>query len=194
MREQEISVIIGLLNSDKTDIETGEEILKNINKAYNCLDSYTNISKHIFDNLTKSGKDRFYMIWCMAGFDLSYSYMRENRNPWDDRKKASMQFAFHNIESIESMFNLLSDLKIDIYSIDKSEMENKLFDRWFTSFVWNEKGIRIADSSFAWLYGFVKEWIKMHSTLKQSYYGGACNGVVITEKPKYFKKMDFPFI
>lgn len=194
MREQEVSAIIELLNSDKTDIETGEEILKNIAIAYNCLDSYTSISKHIFDNLTKSGKDRFYMIWCMAGFDLSYSYMRENRNPWDDRKKASMQFAFHNIESIENMFNLLSDLKIDIYSIDKSEMEEKLFDRWFMSFVWNEKGIRIADSSFAWLYGFVKEWIKMHSTSKQSYYGGVYNGVVITEKPKDFEKMSFPFI
>lgn len=107
MREQEVNAIIELLNSDKTDVETGEIILKHIDRAYNCLGSYSGISKSIFESLSKAGKERFYKIWCIAGFELAYSYIREDKNPWDDRKKASMQFAFRNILCIEKSSMIL---------------------------------------------------------------------------------------
>lgn len=194
MREQEVNAIIELLNSDKTDVETGEIILKHIDRAYNCLGSYSEISKSIFESLSKVGKERFYKIWCMAGFELAYSYIREDKNPWDDRKKASMQFAFRNVFCIEKIFNDFDDMQIHILSIDTKEMENELFDRWFSRKIWNERKERIEDSSLAWLYGFVRKWLTLHSTIKQSYYGGVYNGVVTIEKTNQFEEMSFPFI
>lgn len=194
MREQEVNAIIKLLNSKKTDMETGKEIEMNIGRAYNCFDDYARISKYIFDNLTKKGKDRLYMVWCVAGLDLSYYYRKVGCNPWDDRNKASMQFAYRNTGSIESMFNFLTDLKIDILSIDRTEMDDKLFNTWFRNFIWREKSIRVEDSEFAWLCGFATEWVNLHSTIKQSFYGGVCNGVIAEKNPNSFEKMCFPFI
>lgn len=48
MREQEVNAIIELLNSDKTDVETGEIILKHIDRAYNCLGSYSGNKQEYF--------------------------------------------------------------------------------------------------------------------------------------------------
>ena len=199
MRELEVNSLIDLFNSGKTDYEAGEQICVNLDSVFNCLGSYAKISKYIYDNLTKLGKERFYIIWCIAGMELYYSYVQQGCDTWDDRKKASMIFSYCNIFEIEELFNFYVDLSVDISSFRKKEdIKIDYFARWFEKKVWEKTNEKVSKTKYAWLVGFSSKWICLHSTIKQSYFGGTCRGVIELENPKgifdNLEDMCFPFI
>ena len=197
MRMDNIDALIELFNSDKTDAETGEAIYSNIDRAYNTLGSYSEISKTIFDKLTQKGKERFYIAWAVAGMELAFNWIAKDFDDWDDRKKMSEIFSYNNLSSIENLFAMYSDIKMCLSGESRDNVKAVCyFPSWLSKNIGRDKFV-----GNEWIMRFAEKWTSMHSTLKQSYFGGVFRGVIEPANPNHdfspnsqYGGIIFPFI
>ena len=187
-KTEKLKVLIEALNGDEKDEKCGEIIFDAIDNLYNTFGSYSGISEAIRENLNENGLKRFWTVWAICGMELAWHYIYVDFDEWDDRKKASEIYAYKNILSIEEMFEKNCGAKISFDGLTSFKIREK--NCGFSS--WLIKQIYMIDEDWTfvrnnrWIERLAQKFTSMHSTLKQSYFGGVVKMMGGEEK--------FPFI
>lgn len=186
-RRLSMEEMIKLLNQESLTEEDGTTICKKMGSAYNCFGSYPKKSVEIYESLTPEGKRNFILAVCISAFELAYSY-----NPdaiWiDDRKKASQIFAQNNIDWFNEKFKKLTGFMPSV----KDNEDGRYYPGDINYMEFKNNGCE-------WLIGYLSAWVTEHSTIKQSFFGGVVNGILVNKyldelKPNSDYGISFPFI
>jgi len=183
--------MILLLDNESLSENDGISIGKSIGNFFNSFGSTTEKARRIYyNNLGTNGKQNFLRAVCMSAFELAASYEPEACIK-DERKLASQIFAYRNIDWFKNLFFNITGFvpsfnfceRIYYEDINEPEIKN----------VFQSNGC-------AWLLGYLRSWIAEHSTIKQSFFGGTVNGILIREYPdvRFIKNNEygitFPYI
>ncbi len=167
--------LILALNGNETDEETGKVIFNSIDKIYNVFGDYREISDSVLSELSEHGKKRFAIASAICGMELAFHYISVKFDEWDDRKKRSEEWSFKNIQKIEDVFEKNSGKRVSFDGVyyDKIRSENLSFASWLTRQIWelNDNNWDYVKEN-RWIEIVAQKFVTMHSTLKQSYFGG----------------------
>ena len=190
----ECAKAIDLLNSSQNDKDNYIAALRSLDDIFNTLSfRRDDKARDIYSNLTENGKKKFLAIWSLTGIELAYVWIARGFDSWDDRKKASQQFAFKHRFTIEEIFKNSTG-----YILDTSkETTDTTSDTFFPT--WCKRNIRkqVNEENHEEIFKFDRlafEISSMHSTIKQSFFGGTVKGVIIPEHLIEDEDCYFPFI
>ena len=180
--------MIMLLNKETLTEEEGKILNLKLGITFNCSGSKSKKSAEIYNTLTPEGKYNFMKAVCMSAFELAHSYNPDAKYV-DDRKKASQIFAAKNINWFNDVFKECTGFTP---FIRKSE-DGRFLQRDIEQKEFKKNG-------YDWLLGYLRAWTTEHSTIKQYFFGGVVNGILLVEYPeaKFMPNSDysisFPFI
>ncbi len=164
MDEMRKEKLVELLNSDSTDEQHGADVCRELGSAFNCFGSYSKMMAELNDALTEYGKDRLKIYICCAAMSLARSYAVNGCTCWDDRKKASEQFAYENEATFKAMFEEITGFVPEIVDNTMS-----YYPRAINRAQWRDRQDML---------GFLSKWADEHSTIKQAMFGGYVRGVL----------------
>lgn len=161
------------------DMDYGRELVRSLCDEFNFFGSYQTKMKTLNDSLNDKGKNTLRALICIAALEMAKAY-KSRGGCWDDRKKASEEFAYSNITVFEDEFR-----KITGFAPEASQGYDPLgLDR-----------MQFQTAGYAYLYNAVRAWANAHSTLKQAVFGGYVRGVMALEAGyERFEEARFPFI
>lgn len=175
---QYIEQMVTLVSQRELTREEGRELAQAISMVCNTY-SYGRVYKAI-PTLSKKGRDRLVALTCMIG--LIFASEREDRGKptWDDRKRASEDFAFLHrwdfLTYLQGKNAIIGERLSQSLSeqVTLSIEERRSYEQSFPS-------------------GFLAEWRMIHPTLQQIFFGQMVRvlieqGVLNCEVPR------FPFI
>lgn len=185
--------VIDLLNSNIYGYENNIIAFKAIDIAFNTFSSFENIAKEIYAELNDIGKKKYLMLWSLTGIELSYRWLADGFDTWDDRMKASQRYAYSHRFDIEKIFTDVTGYTLTTSTETVDTASSICFSNWceekLTPQIVNE------NYEESQTYGRLAfEISTMHSTLKQSFFGGTVKGVIIPEHLIEDENISFPFI
>ena len=174
LKDEKREKLITALNGNGTDGETGEVIFSGFDSIYNVFGSYKEISESVKDELSEEGERRFWVAWAICGMELAFHYIFCCFDEWDDRKKKSEEWAYKNISYIEEVFEKNCGKKVSFNELSSTEIRtnNYSFPTWFTRQIYYNDECWDFVRENRWLEKLAQKFVNMHSTLKQSFFGG----------------------
>lgn len=143
------------------------------------------MAKELFAELTAAGQKKLLFYTALAAMEMAHEWQAKGYDCWDDRKKASLSFSYNNRSYFERLF-------------EKNEGHILSVDSGRSPYFLNCLDYKqVKDTCVE---GFLNQWVLTHSTLKQSFFGGVVQGVLVGElKVKFIPPLDcskvvFPLI
>ncbi len=160
--------LMNLLNAAEVTEATGTEIVKEVGRAFNCFTSYKRLARELYESLGEVGKKRLLALWSACGLYFAYYYITHDYDRWDLRDKASHEFSFKNLETLERLFHKATASAVTLSDKTAQELkEVRSFSRL------------LADcGADLWIQSGISEWVGEHPTLRQAFFSGFYNGVV----------------
>ena len=174
---------------DMNSYQAGEELCQVLNLTYNCFGNYAAMSKELYSMLSKKGKLTLISFFCLSSFMLCSIFEQKKFSEWDERVRASESFAHKNYRWMEELFE-------KTYGVCP-QISHALGDERRWSLI-HENDVLRAVPAFR---GYAEKWLSMHSTIKQSFFGGMAVAVLplVSGDKKLLPPLDysdvkFPFI
>lgn len=163
------------LNSSNIDYRTGANIINSTSGIFNSFNNKKDIANSILFSLSRNGKKRFWITWCLCGLELAYQYIAHDGKIWDQRKMSSTEYAYSHLSYIEDILEKNLGFRISLEGYSVSDIERKCFSSWLSE----QTKLATDDWSFwrtyEWIGAIASELPDMHSTIKQRFFGGVVN-------------------
>ena len=160
------------LNATNCDREVGEGCMNCISRYYNTYSDTCRLTEELLASLAKAGKKRFLAIWSLCGLELVYSYIKVNKNPWDERKRQAMEYAYQHRETFAQIFFEHTGVSVSFDACTAASLAMISFRRWIFSFApeffRNHPELEVA----------AEKLVDLHSTIKTSFFGGVVRAVM----------------
>lgn len=168
----DMTLLVSLLNKKKISVDDSKTIYSIICRGFNCYSSYKDIVNSIISQLNRIGKKHFWAIWAVCGMELAYNYISHNKNMWDERKRKSSLYSFSHLSYINEKFSEYTGFTLPLDSLVADDICNESFSHWFRLQIYKNSSVPITNSDLLWLCHIASAFVDLHSTLKQSFFGG----------------------
>lgn len=178
MKEQ-LKEVCQLLNGAQMDEEDARKVAGCLSSSFNCFGGFEKIAVELYSGFTRTGKKRFDALFAVSMLELADRWRKNGRDYWDDRKKASMSFAYQNEDFFRSLYEKCIGHPMEEVVSDttrpRSFVESYQFPR-----------------EEAWVRGYLHKWVDIHPTLQQAFTKGVVKSGTYADLP--FETANFPFI
>lgn len=152
--------------------EDGCAIRKAIGYFYNAF-NVVKETDELYGSLSVKAKKTFMAAWALAGLSLAFERKRSGKQTWDDRKKAAEDYSMRHLPEIERILEKTTGISLNL-----SQETSIRHDEHLTTWMFKKAG-REAFVGKEWIFGFIETFVNEHSTLKQSFFRGMVQGVLI---------------
>lgn len=167
-----IEMMCTFLNAANCDREVGEGCMNCISRYYNTYSDTCRLTEELLASLSKAGKKRFLAIWSLCGLELVYSYIKVNRNPWDDRKRQAMEYAWQHWDDLARIFCENTGVPVSFDACTPASLSMSWFRGWVSDFdrefFRNHPDLEVAADRL----------VDLHPTIKTSFFGGVVRAVM----------------
>lgn len=164
--------MITFLNAKNRDREVGEGCMNCISRYYNTYSDTCQLTKELLASLSGAGKKRFLTIWSLCGLELAFGFIKANKNPWDERKRQAMEYAYQHRETFAQIFFEHTGVSVSFDACTAASLAMISFRRWIFSFApeffRNHPELEVA----------AEKLVDLHSTIKTSFFGGVVRAVM----------------
>lgn len=181
---KEMESLVVLINDRNKETANGREIAEKLSCVFNRFGGYTNMAKELYDALSPAGKKKLMVCLSLAAMQMSHEWKACGYNSWDDRKKASLSFSYNNKLYFDKLFEKNAGFALEV------EDNSPYF----------QSCVRYTQIKDTFMEGFLGKWVNIHSTLKQAFFGGMVQGVLVENTktsfvpPLNYGEVFFPFI
>ena len=170
MDQTKMDLLVKKLETPDNTGAYGEEVCNELSNLFNCFGSYSKMMNELYSKLSGKARELLNTFMYSAAVYMADEYIR-TEGCWDERKKASMEFAMANQDFFKRKFEAAIGYPITfIPNVD----ERQILPRKCDIAMWK------ANNTFA-VPGFMRAWCNTHSTLKQAIFGGWVRSVLSSD-------------
>lgn len=176
---EDLEEVCRILNGAQMNEGDGKKVAECTSRAFNCFGGHVNLASELYSGLSRAGKIRFDALFSISMLELADKWRKNGLDYWDDRKKASMRFAYMHEDFFKALYQKCIGHELEEVVPQTLRPLSFVESYQFPKEDW-------------WVRSYLHKWVDIHPTLQQSIIRGVIKSGTYARLS--YETINFPFI